>query len=283
LNGSLLPPKPPPLGVAMTDVRRRHRQRLRERAVDVVRRLRTRPEHELAVGILGGDGRMLLDRQMRVALVEEGVFEDAVGAGERPLDVAEPQRHGLVDVSGIAVLVDARLRVREAFFGIVERAQRLVLDVDEVERFERGQLVARDHRGDRVADEAYAADRERVLVLAHREDAVGNGEVGAGQHQVDAGTREGTRDVDPDDPRVRHRRAQQLAVHHPRQHHIVRELRLAGDLRAAVDAAAGCADYPHRARSPERLALRMTAASTASKICWYPVQRQRHPASASRI
>ena len=32
---------------------------------------------------------MLLDRQVRVALEEEEVVEDVVGAGERRLDVAE--------------------------------------------------------------------------------------------------------------------------------------------------------------------------------------------------
>ena len=53
------------------DVRRRHRQRLRERAVHVVRRLRARPEHQLAVGILRRDRGVLLDRQVGVALIEE--------------------------------------------------------------------------------------------------------------------------------------------------------------------------------------------------------------------
>ena len=43
--------------------------------------------------------------------------------------------------------------------------------------------------------------------------------------------------VDADDARVRQRRAEQLAVQHARQHDVVGEARLAGDLRAAVDAA----------------------------------------------
>ena len=165
------------------DVRGRHGQRLRERAVDVVRRLRARPEHELAVGILRRDRRVLLDRQVGVALIEERVLEHAIGVGERLLDVAEAQRHGLVDVAGVAVLVNARLGVGEAVLRIGERAQRLVFDVDEVERLERRQLVARDDGGDRIADEADAIDRERVLVLADREDAVRDGEVPPGQNQ----------------------------------------------------------------------------------------------------
>ena len=172
------------------DVRGRHGERLGERAVDVVRRLRRGPEHELAVGILRRDRRVLLDRQVRVALVEERVLEDAVGVGERLLDVAEPQRHDLVDVADVAVLVDARLGVGEAVLRIAEGPQRLVVDVDQIERLERRQLVAGDHRGDRIADKAHAIDGERVLVLADREDAVRDGEVAARQHEVDAGVRQ---------------------------------------------------------------------------------------------
>src|SRR4051812_3038045 len=44
---------------------------------------------------------------------------------------------------------------------------------------------------------------------------------------------------------MRHGGAQQLAVDGPRQHQIVREFRLAGDLRAAVDAASRSADDVH--------------------------------------
>jgi hypothetical protein len=125
-----------------------------------------------------------------VALVEERVLEHAVGVGQCLFDVAEAERHRLVDVAGIAVLVDARLRMREAVLGIGIGAQRLVLDVDEVERFEGRQFVARDHGRHRIADEADAIDRQGMLVLAHRQDAVGNREIIAGQDEVDAGTRE---------------------------------------------------------------------------------------------
>ena len=66
------------------DVRGRHRERLGERAMQVVRRLRARVDDELAVGILRRDRRVLLDRQVRVALEEEHIVEDAVGARRAP-------------------------------------------------------------------------------------------------------------------------------------------------------------------------------------------------------
>ena len=73
---------------------------------------------ELAVRIRRRDRGVLLDRQVRVPLEEEHVLEDAVGAGERRVDVAELERHRLVDVAVVAVVVDARLGVREAVLGI---------------------------------------------------------------------------------------------------------------------------------------------------------------------
>ena len=93
------------------DVRLRHVEDLAEEAVHVVRRLGRGPERELAVGAPLGHRRVLLHGQVRVALEEEDVLADEVGLGERRLDVAELERHRLVDVGPVAVLVDAHLRV----------------------------------------------------------------------------------------------------------------------------------------------------------------------------
>src|SRR5213079_2545047 len=61
-------------------VRRWNLQRIGKRPVDVVRHLSGRPERELAFAVDRGDRGVLLDRQMRVALVEkevlDHVFED---------------------------------------------------------------------------------------------------------------------------------------------------------------------------------------------------------------
>ena len=125
------------------------------------------------------------------------------------------------------------------------RSRRFVLDVDQIERFERSQLVACDDGSDRIADEANAIDGERVLVLAHGEDAVRNREVAAVQDEEHARVGARARRVDADNARVRRRGSQELTVHHARQHDVVGELRLTGRLRAAVDAAAGFADDIH--------------------------------------
>ena len=230
----------------------------------VVRGLRAGPEDELAVLVLRRHSRVLLDGQVRVALVEERVLEDVVRGGERRLDISEAQRHELVDIAGVAVLVDPRRVVGEAVVGVAERAQRLTLDVDQIQRLERGELVARDHGRDRIADEPYAVDGEGVFVLADRQNAVWDGDVLAGEHEVNTRMRERARGVDANEARVRKRGPQQLAVHHSRQHDIVRKASLSGDLRAPVYPSPWNADDVHSRLRESVVAI---AASTASKIC----------------
>jgi hypothetical protein len=258
------------------DVRRRRLQHARELPVQIVRVLRARLHQELAVALDRSERGLLLHRQVRVALVEEQVLEDVVRIRQRFIDVAELVGLVAVDVAALAVVVDARLGIGEALFGRGDRRQGPVLHVDQLQRLGRGLLVDRDHRGHRVADVAHALARERMLVLRHRHDAVGDRELGAGEHQVHARMRLRARNVDRLDQRVRLRRAQQLAMQHARQDEVVGEARLADRLGAAVDAAARLADRVEALlllgleRRVHRLPSRIVfaAASTDSQICW---------------
>ncbi len=91
------------------DVRRGHVEDLGEQAVHVVRRLGRGPERELAVRAPLGQRRVLLHRQVGVALEVEDVLAHEIGGRERRVHVAELQRHRLVHVRPVAVLVDAHL------------------------------------------------------------------------------------------------------------------------------------------------------------------------------
>src|SRR5207253_9099446 len=82
---------------------------------------------QLAVGPPDGERRVLLHRQMGVALEVEDVLTHEVGAGEGRLDVAELERDGLVDVGAVAVLVDPDLGAPEGVLDRHERRQHLVL------------------------------------------------------------------------------------------------------------------------------------------------------------
>ena len=253
------------------DVRGRHRQRFRERAVQIVRRLRARIDDELAVGIHQRDRRMLLERQMRVSLEEEHIVEDMVGAGESGVDVAELERHRLVDIPVLAVVVNARLGMREAVRRRGVGTQRLVLDVDEARGVFGGQFVPRDDGGHGIPNEPHLVAAECVLVVTDGQDAVRDRKRVAGQDQADAFDLRGGSGIDANDACMRMRRPQQTAMQHPRQHDVIGETRLTGDLGAAINPATRATDDAsrtrHRVGSASVADIRRAAASTASMIC----------------
>ena len=109
-------------------------EHLRQRAMQVVRRLGARVDDQLAVRILHADRRVLLERQVGVALEEKQVVEDVIRAGDRRVHVAKLQRDDFVDVALVAVLVDPRRRMGQRLLGRRDRAQRLVLDLDQRRR-----------------------------------------------------------------------------------------------------------------------------------------------------
>src|SRR5215213_2981309 len=158
-------------------VRGGHPQSLRERAVYVVRRLGRRPERELFVGVVVRDGRVLLHRQVRVALVEEYVFAHDIGLAEALVHVAELKVDVLVYVAAVAVVVYARLRDFDGLFDRSDGRERLVLDFDQVHRLESHVLIHRGDGRDGVAYEANLVQTERVLVLRDGEYAVRDGQV----------------------------------------------------------------------------------------------------------
>jgi hypothetical protein len=99
-----------------------------------------------------------------------------------------------------------------------------------------------------------------VLVLADRQDAEGDsGKLSPVSTRCTPGMSLGASGVDADDPRVRDGGAQQLAVQHARQLHIVGEAGLAGGLGATIDP-------PPRPADDARAAHR-AAFITASTIC----------------
>ena len=150
------------------DVRCWHRQRLGEGAVQVVRGLRARVHDQLAVRISQRHRGVLFDRQVRVAFEEEHVIEHMVRAVDRLIDVAELERHGFMHVAVIAVVVNAGLVEGQAIRRRRERAQRFVVDVDQIDRTIRGGLVAGDdggHRGQPLVQAGQEHARRRGVLV----------------------------------------------------------------------------------------------------------------------
>ena len=75
------------------NVCRRHLEHFSQGAMEIMRRLRTRPDGQLAIGIFNGHRGVLLDRKMRAALIKEGVLEDFVRFHKPLFDVSEFQGH----------------------------------------------------------------------------------------------------------------------------------------------------------------------------------------------
>ena len=80
-----------------------------------MRRLRAGPDCQLSIGILDGHRRVLLDRKMRISLIEKSVFEDFIRFGKAFFHIAELQRYQLVNVAFFPVFVDSWLRSRQSF------------------------------------------------------------------------------------------------------------------------------------------------------------------------
>ena len=237
---------------------------------------------------------MLFHGQVRVALEEEHVLPHQRGRREGRLHVAELERHVLVNVRSVAVLVDPHLGMGERLLDRHQRAQRLIVDLDQLRGSLGCLLVHRRHRGDRVAHHADLGAAEGLLVLGHGEDAeLHRGQVGPRDDRVHPRHLPGPRGIDARDEGVRAGAAEELGEGHAREHEVVGVFRVAGDLGPGVDLGQRLPDDgelrgAHRdslpaSRNVDWPDIRRAASSTASRIFVYPVHRQRLPASASRI
>jgi hypothetical protein len=217
-----------------------------------------------------GDRRVLLHREVRVALEEEDVLPHQVSAVEGYVDVAELQRDVLVDVRAVAVLVDPGLRMGERVEDGHERRERLVVDLDQPARLLGRLLVDRRDGGHRVADHADFLGAERFLVLRDGQDAeLHPRQVRGRDDREDSRQGHGARGVDGPDPRVGVGAAQELGVRHARQEEIVGVFRLADDLRPGIDFRERPADDRELVLGHERASwrpMRRAASSTASRI-----------------
>ena len=133
------------------------------------------------------------------------------------------------DDVALDAFVDLRRALRHRLLGIEDARQRLVGHVDRLDAVQRGLLVGGDDGGHTLSLVAHDAVGQRRLVL-HEGTELDLRHVLLrvdGQH---AGDLLGLRGVDGLDARVRVRAAQDLAVDHRGQAHVVGVGRAAGDL-----------------------------------------------------
>ncbi len=128
----------------------------------------------------------------------------------------------------------------QRFKRIDRERQRLVLDLNPLDRFGRGELVHRRHGQNRLAviqrlhRQAALAERARDDALTQVRALDHGRQIVDGQDRFDARHRERRARVDAHHARMRHRAAQQLREQHPLGAEVFRVLRLACHLRDEV-------------------------------------------------
>src|SRR4030095_12985383 len=163
---------------------------------------------------------------------------------------------------------------------IEHRGQRRVVGVDQRQRLfgDLGRLGR--HRGHLVPDAAHLAALERDLVLGEAEGPLLD--VLARQHRAHARRRPRPPRVDLDDPRVRHRRAQDLPVQEPRQLEVVQIAGATRDLVRAVPLRGRFADDVERLRHRQNFTASLCSPKT-SRIAWAISPRVAYAFTASMI
>src|SRR2546426_583427 len=121
---------------------------------------------------------------MRIALEEEQVLPDDIALGDPGVGIPKLQVDQLVQVAAVAIVVNARLGVRDRSFRGVERLQRLVGDCDEIEGGGRGLLARRRDGRYRIADKTDLVEAERMLVLGDGQYAERKRQIPSPQHGV---------------------------------------------------------------------------------------------------
>ena len=250
--------------------RLREAEHLRQRAVDVVRDLRRRPEREPGA-VPRRDRAVGLDRRVRRALVEERLVGDDCTAAESFVHRAERERHRLRDVVLVArssLVVDEDVGARERLVGVEQGRQRVVRHAHEAHGLLGGALARGRDDGHRIADEPHLVDGQRLLVLRPRDDAVALRQLGPDERRDHARHLQRLGEVDAEEPRVRDARAHGLRVQHARQREVVGVDGGAGGLEPPFELALALADAhppPPRERSVGSRTLRTGAVSAGCR------------------
>src|SRR5207245_1222193 len=200
--------------------------------------------------------------------------------GELAVDVAVNEAVAeMMRIRGELLVNDRRARL-ERGQRIEPRGERRVLGVDQGQRLFGDLRRLGRHRRHLVADTAHLAALERELVLGEAEGPLLD--VLAGQYRKHARQRPRPTRVDPDDARVRHRRAQNLPVQEPRQLQVVQIARPARDLVRAVPLRGRLADDVERCGHRQNFTASLCSPNTF-RIAWAISPSVAYAFTASRI
>ncbi len=253
-------------------------------AVDV-QPLRRDVDVDAALAVRNRDARLRPEERLvlrrRLVVARDDDVSLGVGVAVPDQDRAEDVRARVLAVAvahrrpvGVERLLLGRM------LGVDDRLERLVGDDDRLGRPTRLLGMLGGHDGHRLAVVADAIDREHGLVGELEAVGLAARNVLVREHRVDAGHRDGLRDVDLEDARMGMRAAQGVAPQHPRGVEVARVGELPEHLRRRVGSRGRTRDADHRVGGAldDESGLRggldldlghpAAAALTASKIFW---------------
>ncbi len=117
-----------------------------------------------------GDGAVLLHGEVRVALIEKGVFKDLFGFIESFTHLAELEGHRLLYIGPPHPGVNPVVFLIQGLFNGKNRWQHLIVHLDETQGLFGNGLTGGRHRGHRIAHVADLFRYHGLLVLSRRED-----------------------------------------------------------------------------------------------------------------
>ncbi len=214
----------------------------RDRGADDVRRLGRHVDGELRRGpVEVGDGAAALDRARVRPRVVQLEPRDQVRLREGPVGALGVPDLPVVDEVAVLVFLvvpDDRRVLGGRRLRVDHDRQRLVLDVDRLAGVLGDIGVVGDHARDLLALEPHLVGGQHRLGVVgqrgHPGQVAGRHHV-PGEHQVHPGDVPRPAGVDPGDPRVRERAAQDLHVQHAGQVDVVGVVALAADEPAVLD------------------------------------------------
>ena len=238
-------------------------------AVDV-QPLRRNVDVDAALAVRHGEARLGPEERL---ILDADVVDPAHRHVARCFGVTVPDSDVAHDIRArileVAVTTGRLLGVQVGQLGrplhVGDRLEQLVLDADALGGPPSLLGVLGCDESDRLAEVEDSIDGEHRLILKLEPVVLRARDIGMGEHRVHARHRDGGRDVELGDPRVRMGTAQRVAPEHPRHDQVAGVDELALHLRRSIEPRDELPDLadPKRARG---LGHSPTAMRTASKI-----------------
>src|SRR5258706_5037615 len=166
------------IGCNHRNMRLWHSQHFAQLAVHIMRRLRRRPQGQLAANRIGGirlpvcNAGMRFNRSMVVAFIVKPVFTDVIRFGKTGLDLTKFIRNGFVNIANTRFIVNFHFGMRQRLINTHQSGQHLIFYLNELYRFVEDVGIECCNGDYRITHVTYLIDCQGILILAGGENAI---------------------------------------------------------------------------------------------------------------